>query len=311
MQFFSIPAGKLRRYFSLRNLTDIFKIIAGLIKSIYLIIWLKPKVVFCKGGYVSLPVGIAAFLTGTKLIIHESDLSPGLTTRILSIVADKICLSFAQSQKFFQKKHKLEITGNPIREAIFKGKRRQAWRFLSWSPKGKPLLLIMGGSSGAESLNLVVSDILGELCQFCRVVHITGKNTIIPRKKLRRDHYQRFEYLDRELADIYSITDIAISRAGAGAISELLAIKIPTIFVPLPASGSRGDQIENAETITGDRCGLLFDQEKEGAHNLLVKTIGILPGTKGFSSLKKAIAVHKHNGALARSRIADIICKYL
>lgn len=254
--FYTIPAGKLRRYFSLSNIIDVFKVCAGIIKSIWIILRIKPDVIFCKGGFVSFPVGFAGVILRKPVIIHESDVSPGLTTKMLSKIASTICVSFAETKKYFAQ---AQLTGNPVRKSILNGTKQKALQFLKWKKSTMPTVLVMGGSSGAKNLNSVLITILPDLLETHRVIHITGKG----KEKYPHAHenYRCYEYLHTELANIYALTDIIISRAGANSIAEIISVQIPAVLVPLSKNASRGDQIENAEQLSKHNAAVVVDEE--------------------------------------------------
>lgn len=306
--FYRVPAGKLRRYFSIRNFIDFFKVIAGFFKSLYLIIKIKPDVVFCKGGYVSLPVGVAAFLLGKKLIIHESDLSPGLTTKILYRLAGKVCLGFEETLKKFPKNtDKFIFTGNPVRASVLEGSESKALEITGFKEKNLPTILIIGGSSGALALNQLVSEILPELTKICRVVHITGKNTSDEEISITSNNYKKFEYLNEELPHIFKITDLVISRAGANSIAEFIKLNLPNILVPLPILGSRGDQIENAKNLEKRGAGKVLNQENLSPPELLSEIKKILNDKKLLKSQKEALKKYSSEIGNSTQKILKVL----
>lgn len=307
--FLCIPSGKLRRYFDLKNFIDIFKVFAGVLKSIFLLIKYKPTLVFSKGGYVSLPLGIATFFTRTKLIIHESDLSPGLTTKILSPLANKILLGYKESLPFFNNK-KCVFVGNPIRKDIFKGSPEKAYKFLNWKKSDLPILLIMGGSLGSQKINHLLKKNLATVVKNFRVIHITGKQNHSESGEFSHPNYRHYDFLNQELADIYSITNFAISRAGAGAIAELMVLKIPTIFIPFTIGG-RGDQLENAKLLVEKNCAILLQEEKINSKKFLTELLNLKGDEEKKSNMKKNMQEHFSYLKNSSSKILDLIIKEL
>lgn len=284
---------------------------AGVLKSLFLIAKLKPRVVFAKGGYVSLPVGIAAWLSRVPLVIHESDFSPGLANRILARCANRVCLSFSASRSFFRGSTaaKAICVGPLLRTGILSGNPAAAWRFLAWKPQGKPILLVMGGSSGAADLNRIIHAILHDLCRFFRVVHLTGEGK--NGEKTSNASYRSFSYLNSELSDIYSITDFVCSRAGAGAVAEIGALNLPAILVPLPCAASRGDQWENARAVAAAGGAVLFDQERESPADLLAKLTSLAQNPATVASLRKGLKKYVASHGSGLDSLVAIISAYL
>lgn len=311
LPFFSVPTGKWRRYFSWRNFGDLARVGAGIVKSLFLIAKLKPRVVFAKGGYVSLPVGVAAWIGRVPLVIHESDFSPGLANRILARCADRVCLSFPESRRFFNGStaSKTVCVGPLLRTGILNGNAENGWRFLDWSPQGKPLLLVMGGSSGAADLNRIVQEILPDLQRFFRVVHLTGEGKQGENKD--DSHYRSFPYLNAELADIYAITDFVCSRAGAGAVAEICALNLPAVFVPLPRAASRGDQWENAHLLKAAGGALVFDQDEESPADLLRKLTALVQEPHLAAALRRGMKKYVRRHGSGIDAVVEIISGYL
>ena len=238
-----ISSGKLRRYFDLKNFTDPFRVIKGYFEACSIIRDFKPDIVFSKGGFVSVPVVAAARRHKIPVIIHESDISPGLANKICMRFADKICCSFPETLDYLPK-HKAVFTGSPIRSDLTSGSRSNALRITQFD-NIKPVLLIIGGSLGSVKINTAVRSELDDLIKLYNIIHICGKGNI-DNDLLKTCGYIQYEYAGAELKDLFSLADIVISRAGANTICELLALKKPNILIPLSAAASRGDQILNA-----------------------------------------------------------------
>lgn len=256
--FHAVKSGKLRRYFSWKNFIDPFKILYGIVQAYYLLGKLKTNILFSKGGFVAFPVVVAAYLRRIPVIAHESDISPGLANRLSFPFVNKICLTFELAKKFFKDQTKVEVTGTPIRAALFSGSKEKGLDFCKFSLK-KPCILIMGGSQGAEKLNKVIRQALPTLLQKFQIIHLCGKSKLD--SKLALQGYCQFEYIDRELADLYAAADLIISRSGANSLYEILALGKLHILIPLSAKVSRGDQIQNAEFFKKQGISTVIDEE--------------------------------------------------
>lgn len=256
--YYGIASGKLRRYMSLQNLKDPFKVIKGFFDAYKVLKELKPKVVFSKGGYVTVPVVMAANTLKIPVIIHESDMTPGLANKMAMKGAKVICVNFEETLQYVGNKGVL--TGSPIRKELFEGSREKGNRLCSFKYQ-KPTLLMMGGSLGSVKINKVLRKGLPELLKKFNVIHICGKGN----KEASLEGiqgYKQFEYVSEELPHLFAITDVMLSRAGANAISELVALHIPSLLIPLSASASRGDQILNANSMKNKGyCEILLEDE--------------------------------------------------
>ena len=243
--YYGISSGKLRRYFDWKNFTDPFRVIKGFSEATALMKRLKPDIVFSKGGFVSVPVVMAAKRCHIPVICHESDLTPGLANRLSLPAATKVCCNFPETLEHLPAE-KAVLTGCPIRRELTEGKRAAALTLTGFLPD-KPVLMVMGGSLGAAAVNQAVREALPELLKDWQVVHLCGKGKLD--ESLRNlKGYVQYEYIQKELPDLFALCDIVISRAGANAICELLALRKPTLLIPLPAKSSRGDQILNARS---------------------------------------------------------------
>ncbi|MGL5676301.1 MAG: undecaprenyldiphospho-muramoylpentapeptide beta-N-acetylglucosaminyltransferase [Cellulosilyticaceae bacterium] len=240
-----ISSGKLRRYISLENIKDPFKVIKGLWDAYHILRKMKPNLVFSKGGFVTVPVVLAAKLLGIPVIIHESDITPGLANKIASKGAKVICVNFPETLKYVRAKGAL--TGTPIRKELFQGDRQKGMKLCGFTSE-KPVLLMMGGSLGATKINVCLREALDELTKTYQIVHICGKGNV-DEGLLHKQGYKQFEYVSDELPHLFSIADMMLSRAGANALAEIVALRIPSLLVPLSQNASRGDQILNAASM--------------------------------------------------------------
>lgn len=241
--YYGIASGKLRRYIDVKNLSDPFKVVKGLGQALHLMGKLKPDVVFSKGGFVAVPVVLAAKMRRIPCVIHESDMTPGLANKICIPCAMRVCTNFPETMNHLPA-HKAVLTGSPIRQELFEGDRKRGLDFCGFDDS-KPVLLIMGGSLGAVAVNNAVRGILPKLLEKFQVIHLCGKDKLDPSLDGTKGYVQ-YEYIKDELRDLMAAADILISRAGANAICEILALRKPNILIPLPAEASRGDQILNA-----------------------------------------------------------------
>lgn len=243
LKYRSILCGKMRRYFSTQNIADLFKIPFGVLQSMLYLSLKRPQVVFSKGGFVSFPVCLGAWLLRIPIVLHESDLSPGLANKLCAHFAKKVCLSFDESKKFFPQKD-YEITGNPVRHAVLKGERATGFK-ITHLPSNKPVLMVMGGSQGASQINELIWNNLTTLLAKFSIIHITGAG----HKKigLKENGYFQIEYANEDLPHLYAMTDCIITRGGANSLWEITALKIPALVIPLMHGASRGDQVENAK----------------------------------------------------------------
>jgi UDP-N-acetylglucosamine--N-acetylmuramyl-(pentapeptide) pyrophosphoryl-undecaprenol N-acetylglucosamine transferase len=267
--FYGIRTGKLRRYLSLKNLIDLYFVVAGIFQSIFLFIKLKPSLLFSKGGFVAVPPVIAAGVLSIPIITHESDIIPGLATRIISRFARVICVSFEITEHCFTKK-KVVLTGNPLRETVKYGNSKKGAGFLNFEEK-LPLVLVLGGSLGASSLNDATWKMKTKYSLPFNLVHQCGKG------KRREDfshgkRYRQYDFLDREMGDVLALANLIVSRAGAGALYEFGFLKKPMILIPLPKSKSRGEQIENARHFSRKGAAVIINDE-ELNEDILYKTV--------------------------------------
>lgn len=265
--YYGIASGKLRRYFDPKNFSDPFKVLKGYGQSIKLLKKLKPDVVFSKGGFVSVPVVLAARHCKIPAIIHESDLTPGLANRIAIPRATKVCCNFPETLSYLPK-GKAVLTGSPIREELLSGNSGEAFSLCGFDDHSKPVILIVGGSSGSRAINTAIRDLLPELIKNYNIIHLCGKGNLDSSLDSIKG-YAQFEYANQELADMFALADLVISRAGANAICELLALRKLNILIPLSAAASRGDQILNANSFRSQGFSYVLDEESLANTTLL------------------------------------------
>ena len=267
--YYGIATGKFRRYFDPKNFTDPFRVMKGYAEARKYLKSIQPDVIFSKGGFVSVPVVRAAASLEIPCIIHESDMTPGLANKLCIPVADKICCNFPETLKQLPE-GKAVLTGSPIREELAKGNKIAAYDMCHFT-SNKPVVMVIGGSLGAEAVNKTVRDALPKLLEDFQVVHICGKDKV-DNLMLNIEGYKQFEYVKAELKDIFAMADLVVSRAGANSICELLALKKPNLLIPLSPHASRGDQVLNARSFESQGFSLVIDEDYL-TENLLVEKV--------------------------------------
>ena len=244
LPYYGISTGRFRRYFDLKNFSDPLRVMKGYTQARTILKEIKPDVVFSNGGFVSVPVVRAASSLKIPCIIHESDMTPGLANKLCIPAVDKVCCNFPETLQNISSE-KAVLTGSPIRQELTKGNKLAALNLCGFTAN-KPVIMVIGGSQGAASVNVMVREALPKLLKDFQVVHICGKDKV-DNLMLTIPGYKQFEYLKGELKDVFAMADLVVSRAGANAICELLALKKPNLLIPLQV-GRRGDQILNARS---------------------------------------------------------------
>jgi UDP-N-acetylglucosamine--N-acetylmuramyl-(pentapeptide) pyrophosphoryl-undecaprenol N-acetylglucosamine transferase len=266
ISYYGVRTGKLRRYLSLQNLIDTLSVLIGVVQSFCLLKRLKPSVLFSKGGFVSVPPAIAAKLRHIPVVTHESDIHPGMATRIIARTATVICTSFEQAGGSFEGKT-VSHTGNPVRAIIHSADRKRGEHFLGFTEK-LPVVIVLGGSQGASSLNSAVWELLRDGDPSFNLVHQYGTGNAL---EIGGGHarYRHFEFIGEEMGDVLAASDLVVSRAGAGALYEIGYMGKPSILVPLPRSKSRGEQIDNARYFEDHHAARIIEDEKLNGRVLL------------------------------------------
>ena len=261
--YHAVSSGKLRRYFDLKNFTDPFRVIAGALQSVAIIGKLKPSIVFSKGGFVSVPVVVGSALCRVPVVMHESDITPGLANKLCKPFAKAICTTFPECAKLLGSKGLL--TGTPLRASIFSGKREKGLALAGFDGS-KPVLMMIGGSLGAQTVNAALREALPELTKKFDVLHVCGKGN----KDESLENlpvYRQFEYLSDELPDAFACADIVLSRAGSNSLSELMALKKPMLLIPYHSG--RGDQVLNANSLKARGLAHVMIQSDMNAKSLV------------------------------------------
>ncbi len=266
-----VKSGKLRRYFDLKNFTDPFKVLAGCFKSAALVRKINPDIVFSKGGFVSVPVVYGAKFSGVPVLLHESDMTPGLANRLTAPFAEAMCCTFPEAAKAAGSKGR--VTGTPLRAELFQGSREQGMKLFSLTDS-RPVLMIIGGSSGAQAINKAVREALPKMTQCFQVLHLCGKGNLDAECEGVKNYHQ-YEYLDEDLKHAYACADVLISRAGSNVLCEILALKKPALLIPYPKEASRGDQILNAQSFEQRGLSHVLMQENMTAETLMSSVIDV------------------------------------
>lgn len=270
--FLKMNSGRLHRSFSMDTLLTPFRVIQGTFQAVRWIRKKRPGAIFCKGGFMSLPLAAAGWLTKTPTVLHESDLTPGLANKLCGPFAEKICCTFEQTLEYLPKE-KAVYTGTPIRAALLEGSRDKGFEMTGLKKPeegGKPVLMIVGGSLGAGVLNEIVAKNLEELLTKFQMVHLYGVDE--EKEPTPREGYYPLQYAGNELPDLFAMTDLVLSRAGANAINEFLMLKLPAVLVPLPVGVSRGDQVLNAKQFAASGFSYLLEQDRMN-HDTLMEAL--------------------------------------
>ncbi|MCR5094734.1 MAG: undecaprenyldiphospho-muramoylpentapeptide beta-N-acetylglucosaminyltransferase [Lachnospiraceae bacterium] len=297
--YYGISTGKLRRYFDPQNFSDPFRVLKGCREAMKILRKERPDLIFSKGGFVSVPVVRTAALLKIPCILHESDMTPGLANKICIPVAKTVCCNFPETLAHISA-DKAILTGTPIREELRNGDPAQGREFCGFKDD-KPVLMVIGGSSGAQAINEVVREALPELLPRFNVVHICGKEKM-DNLMLTMDGYKQFEYVKSELKDLFAMADVVVSRAGANAICELLALRKANILIPLPLKSSRGDQILNAQSFAQQGFSEVIDNDELDERILVDKILDVYERRDTFIE-----AMNRSNQHEATETILDLI----
>ena len=297
--YHAVSSGKLRRYFDWKNFTDPFRVIAGAFQSVGVISKVKPDVVFSKGGFVSVPVVVGAWLCRVPVVMHESDITPGLANKLCKPFAKAVCTTFPECAKLLGSK--AVETGTPLRSVIFSGTRERGLRLAGFDGS-KPVLMMIGGSLGAQTVNAVLREALPELTARFDVLHVCGKGNL-DETLLNMPGYRQFEYLSEDLPDAFACADILLSRAGSNSLSEILALKKPALLIPYHSG--RGDQVLNANSLKSRGLAHVMIQSDMNAESmtkallalwedreLLAQRLDALPPADGTQAVLAQIRKH-------------------
>ncbi|MCR5545938.1 MAG: undecaprenyldiphospho-muramoylpentapeptide beta-N-acetylglucosaminyltransferase [Lachnospiraceae bacterium] len=299
LPYVGISSGKLRRYFDWKNFSDPFRVLKGYFEAKKILKKEKPNAVFSKGGFVSVPVVLAAKRLHIPAIIHESDITPGLANKLAMRGATKICCNFPETVKYLPE-DKAVLSGCPIRKELLEGSREKALEFTGLSGE-KPILLIIGGSLGSVFVNNAVRGSLDVLLETFEIIHLCGKGNLDASLDGKKGYVQ-YEFISDELPDLFAACDVVISRAGANAICELLALQKPNILVPLSLNASRGDQILNARSFESQGFSYVIEEEQVTPDSLLQAVDEVYKNRDKYKS-----AMQKSNQTDPIKTIVDLI----
>lgn len=260
-----VSTGKLRRYMSIENFKDPFKILKGIYESWQIIGKKRPQIIFSKGGFVSVPVSIAGWFRRVPTIIHESDFTPGLANKLATPFAKRVLTTFPETVNYLPLKKTTHV-GAIVRKELITGTQEAGYK-LTGLKKTKPILLIMGGSGGSRKINEIIRKNLSILLVNYQIIHICGDDGID--ETIQKEGYVQYKYVKEELSDLFAITDYIISRAGSNAIFEFLALNIPMLLIPLSLGASRGDQIVNAKSFEKQGYAKVLEEEKLNNESLI------------------------------------------
>ena len=294
-----ISSGKLRRYMNLKNLSDPFRVLKGIGEAKKILkIW-RPDVIFSKGGFVAVPVVLAAKKLKIPVVIHESDMTPGLANRICLPTAVRVCCNFPETLKSLPE-GKAVLTGCPIRKELLSGS-AEAGRAFTGLTGEKPVLMIIGGSLGSVKINTVVREALPQLLQEFQVIHLCGRGNLAPVPE-GTEGYVQYEYISEELKDLFALADLAVSRAGANAICELAALRKPNLLIPLSAEASRGDQLLNAESFRKQGFSSVLQEEDLTADSLVTAIKNVRDNQDVYRR-----AMEKSEGTNGTQAVVDVL----
>ena len=254
----AVSTGKFRRYFDMKNFSDPVRVLKGIGEARAALKKIRPDVIFSKGGFVAVPVVLEAHRLGIPVIIHESDMTPGLANKICIPSATKVCCNFPETMKYLPE-GKAVLTGSPIREELLTGDRKTGLAYAHMT-EDKPVILVIGGSLGSVTVNSEVRKVLPKLLEKYQIIHICGKGNL-DESLIGTPGYAEYEYVDKPLRHLFAAADLIISRAGANSICEILALRKPNILIPLSAAASRGDQILNANSFAAQGYSRVIEEE--------------------------------------------------
>lgn len=307
LPFHQVDSERFFRYFTPRLLLTPPRVLLGIFQTVGLILKYKPKMIFCKGGFGSLPPAIGGWLTHTPVVLHESDMTPGLANKLCMPFSRKLCVTFEGTLKHLPK-NKAVYTGTPIRESLLEGDAAKGFQLTGLSPEGKPVLMVVGGSSGAKALNDALAASKEQVLAHFQIVHLYGsaqEDYTTPVSEPEKGYYAK-DFAREELSDLFAMTDLVLSRAGANAINELLLLKKPHVLVPLPLSASRGDQIVNAEYFKEQGFSFVLPQEELTPESLLEALLTVRQDREKYIA---AMANKAKNGTQEVLKVILSVCR--
>ncbi|MFA4833400.1 MAG: undecaprenyldiphospho-muramoylpentapeptide beta-N-acetylglucosaminyltransferase [Patescibacteria group bacterium] len=306
IKFIAIPSGKLRRYFSLNNFLDPFKIIAGFFKSFFIILKFKPDLIMTAGAFVSVPIVWAGWVLRVPILVHQQDVRPGLANKLMALFARVVTVTFEESLASYGKK--AVWTGNPVRFQI-SDFRFQIDEFCKkyGLKRNLPIVLVVGGGTGAEAINKLVWESLDELVKICQIIHITGKKKGIRNQESGIRNYVSYDFLEHEkVMGIMQAADLVVSRAGLGFLTEISYLGKPAIIIPIPDS----HQEDNAQVFVKDEAAIILDQKKLTAKDFANKIGELLKDETLRRKLSNNVAeVMKKGANEAIAKIVELVAR--
>lgn len=286
IKYYGIHSGKLRRYLDAKNVSDVFRVVKGIGEAGRLIKKIKPNIVFSKGGFVAVPVVIGASLNRVPVVLHESDITPGLANKLAIPFAKAVCATFPEAVSAIPD-NKGILTGTPIRDMIFNGEKNKGLELCGFK-EDKPVMLVMGGSQGSVKINNFIRELLPKLLLKFNVAHLCGKGNYDSSKENIKG-YKQFEYVSEELPDIFAASSFVVSRAGSNAICEFLALNMPMLLIPLSLKASRGDQILNAKSFEKQGFAAVYDEDTMTSRGLFESINNLYDNRQHYiENMKKA-----------------------
>ena len=290
--YYGISTGKLRRYFDLKNISDPFRVLKGIHEAREILKKIRPDIIFSKGGFVAVPVALAASNLKIPLLIHESDMTPGLANRICIPYAVKVCCNFPETRDSLPE-GKAFVTGTPIRQELLHGDADAGREFCGFN-REKPVLMVIGGSQGSVFVNTKIREALPELLKNWQVVHLCGKGNLDDSLD-QTPGYRQYEYIKEQLPDLFAMADVVVSRAGANAICEISALAKPNLLIPLGTNASSGDQILNARSFEKQGYSMVLEEENLTEESLL-EAVGKLYENR--ETYRKAMQSSSHTDSI-------------
>lgn len=305
--YHGISSGKFRRYKNFKNysqnLADIFRVISGINQATKIIKELKPSIIFSKGGFVAVPVVLGGKRNKIPVIVHESDMTPGLANKLAIPFAKAVCITFPETSEYISN-NKAVYTGTPIRSEIFNGNKKRGLQICEFDIK-KPVILVMGGSSGAAKINNCIRQTLDTLLNQFQIVHLCGKGKLDTKFENTKG-YKQFEFVSEQLPDLFACTDIVVARSGSNSISEFLALKKPSLLIPLNARASRGDQILNANSFEKRGFSKVLNEDSMNKESLIEEIIDLYKNRQKYID-----SMQKNNSIDSITKIIELINQYI
>lgn len=304
--YHAIPAGKLRRYFDLENVLDVFRVLAGILAAYRLLRRLGAEVIFSKGGYVAVPVVTAAYLLRLPVVIHESDADPGLATRLTAPLAARILIPYAETRGAFRSRlqSKIAVTGNPVRREFHTAPTAGILSEVGLPETELPVIFVTGGSLGARQVNLLVEETIAELTREAVVVHQTGAHSVdmIPAIAARAipGRYFGAPGFTALFPSLMRRADLVVARAGAGTIWEIAVCGRPAVLIPLSQGASRGDQLRNAARYAASGAALVLDDPALSGAEFLSTVRGVIRDPQQRDEMTRSAESWGAEGAAAR-----------